>query len=381
MAAMKNLLRAVLLFLFTTGLGIAAATPKPPPAEVLQALQRGVNLSIWFTYRGQPGIEPERWYPDATDWRQIKALGLTHVRVQFDPAWFRDPLKPGQLDATRIKDLRQALAPAFKRGLLVVLAAEPEAPEKTRLVKDEAGRAELASFWAAFARSLRGIPPRQLVFELLNEPTTTDAAGNRLLMEQLVATVRAVAPRHTLVVEGHAYSGIDELRAMEPLAADNLVYSFHFYESHIFTHQGAFWGWPLFQKFKAVPYPSSPEALAPLVDAAEDAAKPPLKDYGEQRWDKPRIEARLDAARDWAQAKGVPLWCGEFGASRLGEAPQAARRQWLADVRTSLEARQLPWTAFDYVGHFGLATGKAGARAFDPLELEALGLKKLSSPP
>ncbi len=378
---MNILLRAALLFLFTAGLSATAAATRPPPAEVLQALQRGVNLSIWFTYRGQPGIEPARWYPDAADWQLIKALGLTHVRVQFDPVYFRDPLKPGKLQAARLKELRQALAPAFQHGLLVVLAAEPEALEKIRLVRDEAGRAELAAFWGAFAKSLRGIAPRQLVFELLNEPTTADAASNRALMEQLVSAVRAVAPRHTLVVEGHAYSGIDELRAIEPLGADNLIYSFHFYESHIFTHQGAFWGWPLFQKFKGVPYPSSPEALTPLVDAAEDDAKPPLRDYGEQRWNQARIEARLDMARDWAQAQGLPVWCGEFGASRLGEAPAEARRQWLADVRSALETRQLPWTLFDYVGHFGVATGNGGTRVFDPLELQALGLNQLPSPP
>ena len=74
------LLLAVLLF---TPFAHAA---RPPPEATMRALSRGVNLSIWFTYRGQTGIDPARWYPDAADWRRIKALGFTHVRVQFDPA-------------------------------------------------------------------------------------------------------------------------------------------------------------------------------------------------------------------------------------------------------------------------------------------------------
>lgn len=380
---MKLRLRCLALLLFSTVIALsgasASAAPAPPPERVLQALERGVNLSIWFTYRGQPGIDPARWYPDAADWRQIKALGFRHVRVQFDPAYFRDPNQAGALDNARLRELKRALAPAFKQGLLVVLAADPLAAEKSRLVRDEAGFAEFAAFWAGFAKSLRGIAPQQLVFELVNEPTDIDAARNRVLMQQLVDAVRGVAPKHTLVVAGHGYSGIDELRAMEPLAADNLIYSFHFYESHTFTHQGAFWSWPTFQKFRAVPYPSSPEALLPLVAAADDDAKGPLRDYGEQRWEKSRVEARLDLVRQWAAEKGVTVWCGEFGASRLGEAPQAARRAWLGDVRSALEARQLPWTLFDYVGHFGLATGNAGARVIDPEEVQVLGLRAVTA--
>ena len=377
-------LRRWLLIVLLSSCGLAQAqapttAPKQPPEKLLRALSRGVNLSIWFTYRGTPGIDPALWYPAGSDWQQIKDLGLSHVRVQFDPAYFRDPAQPTRLRDDRMAELKRDLAPAWAHGLVVVLALEPMVADKSRLVKDEAGIAELAAFWQAFAKSMKSISPKRLVFELLNEPTTTAADSNRVLMQRLVDAVRVVAPRHTLVVEGHGYSGIEELTAFEPLPNDNLIYSFHFYDPGVFTHQGATWSWEMFPKLQGMPYPSSPEAVVPLVAAAVEEAKPVIVQYGEELWDRARIEARIERARVWQQAKGVAIWCGEFGASRLG-APEADRHVWLADVRQSLEARGIPWAMWDYVGHFALFSGNTGAREVDLKSAEALGLLPPSRP-
>lgn len=373
--AVGLLLMVVLLPLSACAQRVRGDAPAAPSAPLMQALQRGINMSIWFTYRGQTGIDPARWYPDVRDWQRIQALGLRHVRVQFDPVYFRDPQNPTAMRPDRIAELRRELAPAWTAGLVVVLAADPEGPEKSRLVRDAAGVAELAGFWRAFAGALSSTRADRLVFEVLNEPTDTDAARNRVLMQQVSQAIREAAPGHSIVVEGHGYSGVDELLAFEPLPLDNLIYSFHFYEPHTFTHQGAFWGWPTFLKFKGLPYPASPEALAPFIETADDDARPHLIQYGEQRWDAARIGRRLDLARDWAKAKGVALWCGEFGASRLGDMPLDARRRWVGDVRQALEARGMAWASFDYLGHFGLVTGNADARQLDALDAQALGLR------
>ena len=362
-------------------LGAARAeAPAPPPENLLRALGRGVNLSIWYTYREQPGIDPAYWYPAGTDWPRLKALGMRHVRVQFEPAYFHDSATSEVLRSARVAALRRDLAQAWEHGLVVVLAAEPPTTEKARLVRDEAGIAELAAFWRVFAKALQDVPPDRLVFELLNEPGVPDAAANRALMQRLVDAARSAAPGHTLVVEGHGYAGIDELLAFEPLAAANLVYSFHFYEPTNFTHQGATWSWPMFSKLKGLPYPASPQAVQAALAAAEDEAKPVIADYGAQHWDRARIEARLRGLRDWRERKGVALWCGEFGAARLG-APEDSRRRWLADVRATLEAEGIPWSLFDFVGHFGLFSGHSGARVLDADAAKALGLDAGESKP
>ena len=129
----------------------------------------------------------------------------------------------------------------------------------------------------------------------------------------------------------------------------------------------------MFLKFQNLPYPSSPEALAPFVEKAEAEVKPHLLKYGEEHWDAARVKARLREARQWADAKGVAIWCGEFGVTRLGP-PLAPRRVWLADVKRALDELGIPWALFGYAGHFGLVTGKAGERELDPADAAALDL-------
>ncbi len=55
------------------------------------------------------------------------------------------------------------------------------------------------------------------------------------------------------------WSDIWDLLAMEPLADGNVIYNFHFYEPHEFTHQGATWSVPWWSYTHGVPYPADGE--------------------------------------------------------------------------------------------------------------------------
>lgn len=367
-----NAIRSLLMVLALVLPPAVPAADDRVPVATLQALQRGINLSSWFTYRGElDSWWQRRMYPDDGDWVLLDRQHIDHVRVQFDPAWFRSAGTADGLDAARMATLRQALAPAFKRKLLVVLAAEPKTEEKARFVRDAAGRTELAEFWRAFAKALSDLSARQLAFEALNEPVTADATQNQPLMLQLAQAIRSVAPRHTVIVEGAQYSGVDDLVAMTPLPLGNLVYSFHFYEPFNFTHQGATWTWPMVARMKGLPYPSNPYAVADAAARADDdELRGHIRAYGEARWDGEKIAARVQRVADWAQRFDQPVWCGEFGVSRLGP-PLEDRRKWIVDVRRALESRGIGWSAFDYAGHFGLVTELAGARKLDPADAAA----------
>jgi len=260
-------------------------------------------------------------------------------------------------------------------GLLVVLAMQLPSELKPGLAAREPDRAALAGTWRWLAGALRDLPPAQLAFEPLNEPGVADALAGRALMEYLTAALRAAAPLHTLVVAGHGYSGIEELEALRPLADPNLVYSFHFYEPHNFTHQGASWGDPAWRLLRNFPYPSSPESVAARRGAAPPKARELLRWHGEQRWNRERVGALLERAARWGRNNRVPVQCSEFGVlkKRVAAADRAA---WLRDVREALEARGIGWTHWDYAGEFGIVGGKQGKRVGDKKAIEALGLKK-----
>ena len=348
----------------------AQAAPAP---ELLRALNRGVNLSTWFTDRGAPNIDPQRWYADASDFRLIRELGLRHVRIQVDPGFLQDPQQPERLLAAPLAELKAGIAQAQDQGLLVIVALQPSGEFKRQLVDSEPARQTLAGFWQRLAAALKSSPPSRLVFEALNEPMLDDAGASRALMQRLVTAIRSVAPGHTIVVAGHQYSDIGNLVAMQPLADTNLVYAFHFYDPHNFTHQGATWGWPLWARFADWPYPSSPEAVAPLLAGVDAEVREHLAWYGEQRWNRAKLGELLDQAGLWAARNEVPIWCNEFGAVRDAVRPEA-RRAWLSDARQLLEARRIPWSHWDYAGHFGLVSGPRGQRQLDPDAAAALEL-------
>jgi endoglucanase len=153
-----------------------------------------------------------------------------------------------------------------------------------------------------------------------------------------------------------------------------VIYVFHFYEPHIFTHQGATWGAYYWHWLKGLRYPSSPEnaeQVAAGVPEAQDRLY--VVRYGHDHWDASRVDAEINQAADWAKQHKVPLICNEFGAYRAFADPHD-RAAWINDVRTSLEHHDIGWTMWDYAGSFGVVTKKNGKPTPDEVTIRALGL-------
>jgi hypothetical protein len=192
--------------------------------------------------------------------------------------------------------------------------------------------------------------------------------------------VREAAPRHTIIATAHRWSAVEQLELLVPLDDRNVIYAFHFYEPHNFTHQGATWGADYWPYLHGVPYPSSPASVAGLLPGIMDeTARRNLAAYGEERWDVARVGREVERAFLWARKNRVSVICNEFGVYRKFS-PPAARARWLRDVRRALERRGIGWTMWDYAGGFGVAVkGEDGTARLDPVTLKALGLGRTRS--
>jgi hypothetical protein len=177
-----------------------------------------------------------------------------------------------------------------------------------------------------------------------------------------------------VVVAGAHFSDIDDLLLLDPLPMPRVVYAFHFYDPHNFTHQGATWGWPMWRQLHDLPYPSSPAAVQPILSSTSPEALEHVQWYGRQSWDREKLAEIVGKAVTWSNRHGVPIWCSEFGVLR-DVAPATSRQAWLTDVRELFESNGIAWTHFDWWNHFGLVTGPRGARQVDEVAVTSLGLK------
>lgn len=346
-----------------------------PPSR-LARLRRGINLSHWFSQ--SPGNDYSeahlREHTTARDITLIRNLGFDHVRFPVEPAPLFGEAHPAELNVEYLRRLDAALDMLLASGLAVVLDIHPSGEFKLRLRTDDRFVSAFADFWRSLARHLAGRDPERLFLEILNEPMVEDPFRWMGIQSRLTAAIREGAPRHTIVATAPRWSSVDQLLLIEPVADRNVVYTFHFYDPHTFTHQGATWGADYWPFIKNVPYPSSPEAVSTLLPSVErESARAALKDYGDNRWDAARVEREITPAAEWARKRGVPLTCNEFGVYRA-YAPAADRLRWISDVRTALERRRIGWTMWDYAGGFGVAVRKNGRPELDAATSAALGL-------
>ena len=178
-------------------------------------------------------------------------------------------------------------------------------------------KADIVAKWGQLARRLKTKPALQ-AYDLINEPVVPKSLLGRSaqahwqeLAEAIVRELRVADPDTPLVIEPTPWGLPSSFWRTEALDLPGLVYSFHFYEPHAFTHQGL---------------PGQPAAL----------------EYPGQGWDRSRLSQAMGEARRFAARYRVPLYVGEFSCVRW--APGGSCPRYLADAVALFEAEGWSWT-------------------------------------
>jgi endoglucanase len=351
-------------------------TVSPLPAQRLSHLRRGINLSEWFAQVYDPkGYSKEHLQSWTTvdDIVLIQKMGFDHVRLSIDPAPMFRHGHADEIPADYLGYLDSAVKMILDHGLAVVLDIHPDGDFKQKLVQD-AFVEEFTDYWRAFAKHYAALDPERVFFEILNEPEMQDRYRWYGVESKLAAAIRDGAPQHTIIATGARWSDNDDLIFLDPLRDPNVIYNFHFYEPHIFTHQGATWGVNYWHFLHGLSYPSNPASAAvAAANIPDEANRLPVIRYGMDHWDATRIDTEIAQVDTWAREHGVVITCNEFGVYR--KADPADRERWLADVRTALEKHNMGWAMWDYSGGFGIVSKANGKALVDEPTVKALGLK------
>jgi hypothetical protein len=306
---------AAMLLLLPVGVALAAPTSQTVSKP---ASQPTANAPARLTLKGTQILTPDGqpiilrgfnllWWvpPTAQDVIDIKALGANCVRYQFGY------VPDGQFDPRRLRALKRHIELFTSQGLWVIpnvhtfQTADREDAEN--VWNSPRIQREFLDMWDCILNELKD-QPFIAAWEPLNEPHYVDREKLAPWYREVVTHFRAKDAHTPIVVEGANYSGAEELLDSLKLDDANIIYSFHFYHPHEYTHMRRFPGKPLAE------YPGE--------------------------WGKAALAKRMSTAIRFRDRYQAPVYCGEWGA-RTG-AP--GYQQWLEDVAGLLEENHLPWT-------------------------------------
>ncbi len=387
---MKNIWFIILPFVFYTSCKKNTRTdpvvPEPPIVlDTSYIFARGTNLSNCFNDYSDPAQFTNRFTPAHLNF--IKKNGFTYVRIPVGSTILYNAANPSALHQTNLAFVDAAIDNALSANLGVTLNLHPLANDiDSQLANDPNYVTKIAAYWKSVASYFGKYPADKLSFEILNEPhasaaglTTKDFSWWQDVQGEIVSAVRTVDSTHSIIVGGEGWNSINGLLQIKPYPFKKIIYTFHFYDPFLFTHQGATWtGWQPAMDARNVPYPSSPQAVAPLIIASNsDDLNNNLRWYGEQRYNIDSLDKWIGRANDWGKANNVTIICNEFG-SYKPFAPRQSRLNFLKDVTTVLKKYNIGWAMWDSDEGFGWMTFADAARTTPTADydvLKSLGMR------
>lgn len=183
--------------------------------------------------------------------------------------------------------------------------------------------------WLHFARRYKGIPSARLSFDLINEPPTMPPGEYANVVQALVATIRLEDPSRLIVADG-----IDVGRTPVPeLANLGLMQSARGYDPVQVSHYKASW----------IPHATRPDKAPPTW---------PLRITDTDVWDKERLRREMVARWQAAEALGIKVHVGEWGA--FNHTPHAVALAWMEDFLSLWKEAGWGWALWNLRGSFGV---------------------------
>jgi endoglucanase len=313
-----------------TRLAAAAPAALPEPSAAKLPRWRGFNLLEKFVKRreGNPAFRE-------TDFQIMQEWGFNFARLPLSyHCWSEpDPAQWLKMDEAQLKHLDAALDLGRRHGVHINLNLH-RAPgycvnppkEPLDLWKDAAALDASAAHWAALGRRFKGVPNREMSFDLLNEPPDIPAATYVRVIQHLVAAIRAEDSRRLIIADGVRW-GRDPV---EGLVGLGIAQSTRGYDPMRVSHHKANWvkgsdQWP--------------EPAWPLPE-------------GDREWNKERLRRERIAPWRALEERGVGVHVGEWGAHN--RTPHPTVLAWMRDQLALWKEAGWGWALWNLRGSFGV---------------------------
>jgi endoglucanase len=227
--------------------------------------------------------------------------------------------------------------------------------------------------WSDIARRYKHLDAERVFFELFNEPNRINETEWQDAASSIIQAIRKEAPHHTLIVGATKWNSLSALLEMPLLSDNNLIYTFHFYDPFLFTHQGASWtGDPT--ATIGMPYPYRIKDMPEMNEKAQATwAKRLYEEYPVQA-NYSALYSALKGAANWSKRHHVPVFCGEWGAYKK-YAPVKDRCQYINDMYTILTDLQIPNSMWEWDAGFSFFQDQPSEEGVDDCLKKAMRLE------
>jgi endoglucanase len=331
---------------------------------------KGVNLTGWFQANTARQIQFSKF--TRQDFVNIKGMGCDVVRLPINlhamtagsPNYVVDPLLFSFLDNVV----------NWAEELQIYLLLDNHSFDPSANTDPNVGTV-LTKVWAQMATHFKD-RSNYILYEVLNEPHGIAAATWGQIQQTAIDAIRTVDTKHTIVVGGVNFNNYNDLSTLPVYTDKNLLYTFHFYDPFVFTHQGASWNTPSMEPLSGVPFPYNASKMPACPTSLKGSwVESSLNNYAADGT-VAKVKSLIDIAANFKTTRNVNVFCGEFGVY-IPNSSNDDRTYWYEVVRKYLEEKGIPWTIWDYTGTFGIFN-KGSNEIFDydvnlPL-VAALGL-------
>jgi endoglucanase len=308
---------------------------------------RGVNLTNWFQTSSAYQIQFSKYTKQ--DFENIKSLGCDVIRLPINLFYMTGGEPDYTVDTLFLQFLDHAVT--WAEDLKIHLIIDNHSTDDIASQNPDLQNV-LTKVWLQMAEHYKN-RSTYILYEIMNEPNglTTQAWGS--IQQAAINTIRSVDTTHTIVVGASNYNTYNDLSLLPVYTDKKLIYTFHFYDPFIFTHQGASWPVPSLEPLTKVPFPYQADSMPVLPDALKGTWIASAYNSYNTDGTVSKIKTLIDIAAAFKTNRQVNVYCGEFGVYKPYSS-DTDRIYWYSEVRKYLEEKGIAWTIWDYQGGFGL---------------------------
>lgn len=286
-------------------------------------------------------------YITEDDIKYIASLGMDHIRLGFDQIVFEE--KPYIYRENIFSYIDKFIAWGKKYNLNIVLNMHKavgnycDIKEDVELLDDAELQNRFISLWLAFEK--RYADDNSIAFELLNEVRNVDPEKWNVLADKTISSIRVRNKDRKIIVGSTCWNSPDTLKQLRIYDDENIIYTFHIYSPHEFTHQRGVLQAPQLYYNRIMPYPGDIERYRDYHVVVHNNSCAYAK-YS--KMDIAYMRDALQGAVDFVKSHPDKiLWCGEFGTIRHADIKW--RENWMRDVITILKENDIPYCVWNYL--------------------------------